>query len=272
MGNVVSAGLWIYRSHFKEYLKLALVAHLWLLVPIYGWAKFSYLSALISQLAFEEISDPLRDQENDFKAYRLIGGKPLKINILVTLIVLTAGIVSFLSILVVVFFLAIALGVFTIFTTVEAPEVLEDWVIAFITFLTLAIVPLTMLWAYSHLFIIELVLWSDRLKKSSHIVKRTVKLSRASFSHIQGVMAISFVVTYPISYLIFQISGRGISIVLRFLRVDSQQLDMIGWTLFAIFCLTTSILCMGFWQSIKAVLYYDLLNRRESFNLRLRDR
>ena len=56
IGNVVSAGVRLYRSHLKTYLKLALIAHLWALVPIYGWAKYAAISGLISRLAFGELT------------------------------------------------------------------------------------------------------------------------------------------------------------------------------------------------------------------------
>src|SRR4028118_2003715 len=57
VGNVVSASLRIYRDHFKSYFGLALVASLWVLVPIYGWAKYSAIAALISRLAFGEVRE-----------------------------------------------------------------------------------------------------------------------------------------------------------------------------------------------------------------------
>ena len=55
IGNVVSAALVLYRSHLKTYLRLALFAHLWILVPIYGWAKYFAISGLIARLAFGEL-------------------------------------------------------------------------------------------------------------------------------------------------------------------------------------------------------------------------
>lgn len=55
IGNVVTAGVRLYRFHFKNYFRLALFAHLWVLVPIYGWAKYFAISGLISRLAFGEL-------------------------------------------------------------------------------------------------------------------------------------------------------------------------------------------------------------------------
>ena len=36
----------IYKENWKEYLKLSFAAHLWLLVPIYGWARYFAIAAL----------------------------------------------------------------------------------------------------------------------------------------------------------------------------------------------------------------------------------
>ncbi|BBD64829.1 hypothetical protein NIES4072_15070 [Nostoc commune NIES-4072] len=55
VGNVVSAAVRLYRSHLKDYFLLALKAYVWVLLPVYGWAKFYALSALISRLAFGEL-------------------------------------------------------------------------------------------------------------------------------------------------------------------------------------------------------------------------
>jgi hypothetical protein len=57
VGNVVSAGIRLYRAHLKEYFLLALKAYLWILVPVYGWAKFYALIGLISRLAFGDLVD-----------------------------------------------------------------------------------------------------------------------------------------------------------------------------------------------------------------------
>ncbi|MEH2079310.1 MAG: hypothetical protein V7K89_04630 [Nostoc sp.] len=56
IGNIVSLASYLYRSNFKKFSRLSLFAHLWLIVPIYGWAKFYAFAGLISRLAFNEIS------------------------------------------------------------------------------------------------------------------------------------------------------------------------------------------------------------------------
>ncbi|MEO1801116.1 MAG: DUF975 domain-containing protein, partial [Cyanobacteria bacterium J06629_2] len=57
VGNVVSAGLRIYRDNFKKYYRLALIGSLWGIIPIYGWAKFYAQQALIARLAYGEVTE-----------------------------------------------------------------------------------------------------------------------------------------------------------------------------------------------------------------------
>ena len=57
VGNVVSAGLRIYRDNFKVYYLEALKSYLWIFVPVYGWAKFAAIQAIISRLAFFEVRE-----------------------------------------------------------------------------------------------------------------------------------------------------------------------------------------------------------------------
>ena len=54
VGDVVSSGVKLYRSRFSMYLKLSLVAYLWVLLPIYGWAKFAEITGRMSRLAFAD--------------------------------------------------------------------------------------------------------------------------------------------------------------------------------------------------------------------------
>ena len=70
VGNVVSAGLRIYRDRFFDYYKLAFIGSLWVLVPVYGWAKYSAMMGLISRLAFGEVTEkpePIRDAQRFIK-------------------------------------------------------------------------------------------------------------------------------------------------------------------------------------------------------------
>ncbi|MGG6283659.1 hypothetical protein ACQ4M3_18930, partial [Leptolyngbya sp. AN03gr2] len=55
VGNVVSAGIRLYRSNIKRYLILTLRSYLWSFIPIYGLAKSVEISGRISRLAYQEL-------------------------------------------------------------------------------------------------------------------------------------------------------------------------------------------------------------------------
>ncbi|MFM7580477.1 MAG: hypothetical protein ACKO5Q_26540, partial [Microcystaceae cyanobacterium] len=57
VGNVISAGIRIYRDHFQLYFLEILKGYLWALIPVYGWAKFMAIQGMISRLGFYEITE-----------------------------------------------------------------------------------------------------------------------------------------------------------------------------------------------------------------------
>jgi len=102
VGNVVSAGLRIYRDNFKKYYRLAFISSLWAWIPIYGTAKFYAYQGLISRLAYGEI---IEQPETVRDANRHVKGRMwsfLGAAILVWLRFLLAYILGLLAIILVV--------------------------------------------------------------------------------------------------------------------------------------------------------------------------
>ncbi|MEN9234364.1 MAG: hypothetical protein Q6J74_09760, partial [Gloeomargarita sp. DG02_1_bins_92] len=55
VGNLLTFSLQVYRYHFWRYLWLSLQAHAWVLVPIYGWAKYCALLGALSRLVVQNL-------------------------------------------------------------------------------------------------------------------------------------------------------------------------------------------------------------------------
>ena len=55
VGNTITIAVAIYRNNFKKFLKLSLAAHLWLLIPVYGWAKYFAIAAYFFAIAMVKI-------------------------------------------------------------------------------------------------------------------------------------------------------------------------------------------------------------------------
>lgn len=271
IGNVVNVSLQIYRSRLRLYFKLALAAHLWLLVPLYGWAKFYAISALISHLSF---CDLIGQPESVSSASRHINRRLLLSFItgcLVLLITLLGMLLSALIITIITFLLAIAIVVVAFLVQGNAPESLANWLGIVIGMLLLLIIPLGALWFYSRLFITDLQLTNE---KSSLLtpIKQSWKLTKGFIAHLQGIIAISFLISLPI--LIITWVGCSFLLGLIFAKILPPELgsDSLVASLFLIvISLVNGVITMPFWQAIKAVAYYDIRCRRESFDLKLRD-
>ena len=95
VGNVVNVTLNLYRANFKLYLKLSCFAYLWLLVPLYGWAKFLAISALISRLAFSELMGKTESVKDARRYIRPQIWSFLVIGILLFVLFFTVLIISF---------------------------------------------------------------------------------------------------------------------------------------------------------------------------------
>lgn len=260
IGNVVSAGLRLYRSHLKTYLQLALFAHLWILVPIYGWAKYAAISGLISRLAFRElISQPesvktARSQINP----RLWSFLRVAFQVWFLLFLVYLGVGILASILTGI--LALILGV--ILSTAGVGIGIALGVI-----LTVGIVLLGSTWFYSRWMIAEVPLAVEEGVNGGESVARSWELTKGSVFRITGIVLVAFLVSFPIVALFSYLPQ------IFLLRVEQGSTTYwIFYFISLLISLVGGIFVMPFWQSIKAVLYCDLRSRREGFGLQLRDR
>lgn len=266
VGDVVSAGLRIYRDHFKLYFRLAFIAYLWILVPIYGWAKFSAISGLISRLAFQEL---LEQPETVSEARRHVMPRMwgfLLAGFLVSLIVsgiIFAAVIVF-GILGVVVGMIIGQGS----ATTSAAAIL---VLSLVGFIALIALFTGYLWLVSRLLIVEVPLAVESNVDASSAISRSWVLTKGFALRLILVVTVAFLITLPIT-IVVQIFS---TIIQGFLSASIPQNSPTFLALYYLLILPISFasgaLLIPFWQSIKAVVYYDLRNRREGLDLQIRD-
>ncbi|MFP5269432.1 hypothetical protein [Coleofasciculus sp.] len=127
------------------------------------------------------------------------------------------------------------------------------------------------IWVYSHFCIAELPLAVEPGMSSTSCLDRSWQLTKGLVIQITGVITVAFLITIPLGVLAFipivliipslfmapspeaLISSLGVLIPLTFIMI-----------------ILAGLLVMPFWQIIKAVIYYDLRNRREGMGLQLR--
>ncbi|MEH1901466.1 MAG: glycerophosphoryl diester phosphodiesterase membrane domain-containing protein [Nostoc sp.] len=259
IGNVVSAAVRLYRSHLKTYLKLALIAHLWIIVPIYGWAKYAAISGLISRLAFGEL---IYQPESVQTASSHVNPRLWSF--------LSVGFQVGISMLLIYLGLAIVGGVVASLLGLVLRGILGTTGAIVATTLaiivTVVIVLLGLTWFYSRWVVAEVPLAVEENINSGESVARSWELTKASVFRIQGVVLVAFIVTLPLVFVLNYIPN------LFLLKLE--QGSTIYWIVYVISLigsLVGGIFVMPFWQALKAVLYLDLRSRREGLGLQLRE-
>ena len=276
VGNVVSASLRIYRDNFKLYFGLALVASLWLLVPIYGWAKYPAILALISRLAFgevrekpETVSDARREVNPRMWRFFWAGILTFVIYIgLYVVVTVAVTIAIFIAVFVAAMISSAILG--------GAAGPVGPWrkyVIAAlmaVTFITFLIIFIRII---SRLLIVELPLAIENNIGATSAIGRSWELSKGSVGRILWIFIVAFLVSLPIASV-----GQILPGIVR--RVVFSGIFARSGLFYLVYYLVIwpplswggGPLVIPFWQAMKAIIYYDLRSRKEGLGLQIRDR
>lgn len=283
VGNVINVTLNLYRANFKLYLKLSCFAYLWLLVPVYGWANFLAISALISRLAFSELMGQTESVKDARRYIRPRTWSFLAIAILLfvllSVVLITSFVLTGLLLLMIRFEQVIApLEVVSDEGFVRGNLVMATFflvILLLILFLLLACMFFPTLWLYSRFLIAELPLTSETNINLIAALCRSWKLTKGYFWKIQIILIIAMVLLLPIELLLYLL-GEAINAIASKLMpsfassypiVDSILVDIFSWGI----AILNAVMLLPFFQVIKAVVYYNLRLRREGLGLRLRD-
>jgi hypothetical protein len=265
LGNVVSAGLRLYRSHLKSYLKLGFNAYLWVFVPIYGWAKCGATLALISRLAFGE----LVDQPEPIEAGRRIVNSRMWQFFIMGLLMFGIGVG-----LIIPFSIFIGIITAVFIGSFAAGGSINPTTILVISLFTLILIPLfivAVLWVQARFFVVELPLAIEDNVDGISTIGRSWELTKGHAWRIVAILFVGYLIAIPIQ-IPFAILSTIIQLALVSLSQENRNLIFVPQLVNIIMNLISAALVVPFWQSIKAVVYYDLRSRREGMGLKLRDR
>lgn len=256
VGNVVSAGLRVYRDRFKTYYTQALIAYLWIFVPIYGWAKFSAIQGLLSRLAFGEVSENPEDVREARGQVMPRMWSFWGAGILTSLIFLGA-------------YMGVTI-VFIVLGTVFAPILQENAAIGIVlTIIAFIGLIIWFVWLFSRLFLVEVTLAIEDNMTANKAISRSWEITKASVGRIQLIVFVAFLLTIPVGIVVQVLSGL---IQIIFTTVLSMGENALYYLFIIALSIANGALMIPFWQSIKAVIYYDLRSRREGLGLQLKDR
>jgi hypothetical protein len=262
VGNVVSAAVRIYRDHFKLYFGLAFSAYAWVLVPVYGWAKFSAISALISRLAYSEVIER-PETVNDARRHVMprmwsFLGAGLLVALIASGVLVGA-----------IFVFGILAGILGTILGQNATAIVIFILLGIIVFIALIIGYIRLVF---RLFIIEMPLAIETNVTATSTISRSLELTKGFASRLQGIVVVASLVTIPVSIVVQIVITILQTVLTALFSTDSP----IFWLLFYFFItlplsFASGALLMPFWQAIKAVIYYDLRSRKEGLGLEIRD-
>ncbi len=241
VGNVITAALRLYRDHFKNYFIIALKASLWSIIPVYGWAKYAALLAVISRLAYGEVRE---QPETTSEAQRELEPRKwtfLGAYLLIGLIVVVGTIVL------------------CVIAAIAVRRLIGNVLGVLLLLILLLIWFYGLIWVYSRYSVADMVIAMEGERKSFSAMNRSVALSQGYIWRIQLIYFVAFLVTIPIIIAISSIFGIFISI----LNMQAESSILVN-----LFQLVGGAFLAPFWMSIKAILYYDLRNRKEGLDLK----
>ncbi|KST62491.1 hypothetical protein [Mastigocoleus testarum] len=284
VGNVVTAGIQLYRSHLKSYFLLALIGNLWAFLPFifivpavsllifgatngnnvvvaslvvmaigtviyfYSLGKAAINTGTISRLAFQEL---INQPETVSTARSQLQPKLwvfVRLTLLMILIFLGIFIPSFILLVIPLLNLLVIIPIFA------------GW-----------------LWCFARLMISYIVLAVEDTNSSRACISRSWDLTKESVWRIALVLVVALLVTAPLQ-IIVQFVNQTIQEGYMLPAIEAARTgstNSIGLVAFfyllnlALSFILSSIIS-PFWQAVQAVIYYDLRNRREGLGLNLR--
>lgn len=266
IGDVVTGGFRLYRSHIKDYFLIALKAYVWLLVPIYGWAKYYALSALISRLSFGELVNQPEDVKKgqNFVNSRL--GQFLLQMLLMFLIYIGIG---------------LGLGiVFALFGGVLGgviaglgQNINPGFIILAVLLGTIlsAVLLIGFFWVLTRFYLVDVPLAIEDNVNATSAISRSLELTKGNVWRIFGVTFIAFLITLPLQIVVQVISFVLQIVFTPLIQQNSGIFTLLYFLLIFAISFSSGAVIVPFWQAIKATVYYDLRSRREGLGLRLRD-
>jgi uncharacterized RDD family membrane protein YckC len=306
-GNLISAGLQLYREHFKTYLRLSFLGMAWLIVPLIvlagggfalaetgnsafllalipislgglliGFAKYQAFSAAIARLSFTQlINDPeTPTASSQFTNRRKWGFWLISFLVFLVFLGLLIGFYILLTILIVILFVAVSgVNAFTDTTPPDDATLMAIGLGALAIFLLLGIPTIIFfLWMFSHFFIPDVVYAIEPETEPASSLTRSWSLTTRSSWRVVLLLILLFVVLAPFQVLLQIVSAviQGTAIALD--PTQGGVLWTIAFIASYVLSIALGVVLLPVWQTVKAVLYYDLRSRREGMGLSLEPR
>jgi hypothetical protein len=301
IGNVVTTSTTLYKSNFKRYLQVSLRATAWIVaigaasvglfalgVALYtatksglvaipvtlGWmmvmlyflAKYATERATICRLAYQELIDA---PETIAVATRHLLPRTwafLRLNLLLSFYMFLVAIVGYIALIIVMAIFVTGL----VYVLKLSPDNLAVTIgIGLLTIGLFVLWIVVILRYYAYWFVAELPLAVESTNSASFSIQRSRQLTGSAVGSVLSIMTISFLIVAPLSAIgsIPTFAGQMMTSPLLSTNPSTQSMGGVLILVGTIATIAIELLLMPFWQIIKAIVYYDLRNRREGNDL-----
>jgi hypothetical protein len=252
IGAVVTGAVQLYRDNFKQYFKVAFFATLWAFIPIYGTARYAAESGLISRLAFNQISGR---SETLAEGYRIVDQRKWSF----------LGAFFLFSLFIVIFYLVgVGIGAALLIALQSAANIL---LLPIVGLLYLLLFITLLFWIATRYFIQDVTLAVEEGLGANGALKRSWALTKGSVFRLQLVLLVATLITFP-----FILLSQTASVVTQ--SLVGSDTNLIGNILLLLVFVGATVVngafLTPFWQAVKALIYADLITRREGVDLDLR--
>jgi MFS family permease len=292
VGNVISASVTLYKSNFKRYFQVSLRATAWAVAMVLVWtfiggilsgvtnsvlvavplcligigvtlyclARYSTDRAVIARLAYQELIDRPETIATATQALSPRSWGFLRLSWLFGVRMFLVAFIGYILLFIVIAICVAVLGE------------LNAWKLNLIVILGICwfcLWILAMIRYYSYWFIAELPLAVEASTSASFSLRRSKELSQNMVRRVMLIIAIALLITLPISVI-----GNAPSTIGQLMANPTLSPDVATQsqgnvlTVGGFFLgMASELIVVPFWQAIKAVIYYDLRNRREGSDL-----
>ena len=272
VGNTITIAVAIYRNNLKKFLKLSLAAHLWLLIPVYGWARYFAIAAWISKLSFDELTNEINNpnKKQYFSIHSLfvffVSGL---ISIIIPVILsymLTVVVFLFVEAVKETMVVIFSFSEYDIFDPSNTSYPLIALIISSIFFLFSS-------WFYAKLFVSDLIFIDSEKRQIFYLFNQSRKLIKNSQVKTFKTILLSLVVSLPVWTVGFSIYICLVAVTAIISIIISTDTISTNEDLVISICLSAGLFCahgllFPFWQSVKATTFYQLTALERKYSLR----
>jgi hypothetical protein len=131
---------------------------------------------------------------------------------------------------------------------------------------------IAILWLLTRFYLVDVPLAVEDNVDATSTIGRSWELTQGYVWRILLISFVAFLITIPIQIFV-QILSTIVQLILMPLMQQGSSLAAILMVLLILaLSFLSGAVIVPFWQTIKAVIYYDLRSRREGLGLKLRDR